>query len=329
MDLLSVSDLTLEGIAILIRKAEYYKYHYELRRENFDVLKNRTLINVFYEPSTRTSCSFQAAMIRLGGNVIQITDKYSSVEKGESLEDTIKTLCYYGNIIVLRHPITGHVELAANVSSIPVINAGDGNGEHPTQALLDIFTMKTELNKRGLKFSLTNTNTNTNGDSLTVTFVGDLKNSRTIHSLIHILNVLSGINFIFVYPDELEMPKEIINTLFGYQYRRVMSLKEALQTTDVLYVTRIQKERFEDVKVYEEIMIKNEYCVDNEILKYAKKDMIIMHPLPRLNEINPEVDDDPRAFYFEQVNNGIYMRMAILDTMLLSNIFDLQEIYKI
>jgi aspartate carbamoyltransferase len=311
MDLLSVLDLTLKGINHLIARAEYYKYCYELKRENLDVLKNKTLVNVFYEPSTRTSSSFQAAMIRMGGNVIQITDKYSSVEKGESLEDTIKTLCYYGDVIVLRHPLKGFVDKAALVSSIPVINAGDGNGEHPTQALLDIFTIKTELEKRGLEFSLMKLT-----NPITITFVGDLKNSRTIHSLINILNMLPGINYIFIYPDELKMPKDILNQLSTYQYQRVMSVKEALQITDILYVTRIQKERFEDLKVYEEIINKNEYCINNEILKDAKKDMIIMHPLPRLNEIHPEVDNDPRACYFEQVNNGIYVRMAILELMI-------------
>jgi len=309
--LLSVLDLSLKQIIFYISKAENFK------KENiyYNNLKNKTLINIFFEPSTRTSSSFQAAMIKLGGNVINITEDFSSVAKGESLEDTIKTVSYYGDTIVLRHPQKGSAQIAANVSSIPVINAGDGNGEHPTQALLDIFTIKTEL----MKFNLNICSPYRN--NIVVTFIGDLKNSRTIHSLIHILCLFPEISFNFINPRGLEMPNEIINKLNRNKiyFTEEMSLEKALTNTDVLYVTRIQKERFETVQEYNAVMLENNYIIDNDILQYAKENMIIMHPLPRLNEISLEVDNDPRAVYFEQVKNGIYMRMAILDSILNNN----------
>jgi len=308
-NLLSVLSLSLKQILSYISKAEKFK------KENiyYNNLKNKTLINIFFEPSTRTSSSFQSAMIKLGGNVINITEKYSSVEKGESLEDTIKTVSYYGDAIVLRHPQKGSAQIAANVASIPLINAGDGNGEHPTQALLDIFTIKTELMKFDLDISSLHREKN-----ILVTFVGDLKNSRTIHSLIHVLCLFPKISFYFISPKSLEMPEEIIYKLTAnqIQFKEGETLEKALTNTDVLYVTRIQKERFETLQEYNAIMLDNNYIIDNDILQYAKENMIIMHPLPRLNEITLEVDNDPRAVYFEQVKNGIYMRMAILDSIL-------------
>ena len=307
--LLSVLSLNKNQIISYISKAEKFKNDWRF----YDKMKNRTLINIFFEPSTRTSSSFQAAMIKLGGNVINITEKFSSVEKGESLEDTIKTVSYYGDAIVLRHPKKGSAQIAAKVASIPVINAGDGNGEHPTQALLDIFTIKTELMKFDLDISSTY-----RAKNIIVTFVGDLKNSRTIHSLIHVLCLFPNISFYFIHPKGLEMPEEIIYKLIAnqIQFKEDVKLEKALTNTDVLYVTRIQKERFKTVQEYNTIMLENNYIIDNHILQYAKEKMIIMHPLPRLNEIAVEVDNDPRAVYFEQVKNGIYMRMAILDSIL-------------
>ena len=307
--LLSVLHLTKEQILYYIVRAEEYK------KENTfcDRMKNYTLINLFYEPSTRTSCSFQVAMMRLGGNIINITDKYSSVEKGESLEDTIKTVSNYGNAIVIRHPNKGSALQASCVSTVPVINAGDGNGEHPTQALLDIFTIKTELDKFQLDIS------SVHREKIVITFMGDLKNSRTIHSLIHVLCLFPKISFIFVNPKGLEMPEEIIKSLTvnSIEFIEHVSLEEALKRTDVLYVTRIQKERFESLQEYNTIMLENNYIIDANVLQYAKQKMIIMHPLPRLNEISVEVDNDPRAVYFEQVKNGIFMRMSILEDILL------------
>ena len=275
---------------------------------------DKTLVNMFYEPSTRTSCSFQAAAFKMGCKVISITDKYSSVEKGESLEDTIKTLNCYGDAIVLRHPAKGSSEKASTVSKIPIINAGDGNGEHPTQALLDIFTIHDELSAKGIDLD-----SQTRGE-VTVTFLGDLKNSRTIHSLIHILALFPKMKFVYVCPPSLEMPEEItrkIGTLDNCVQQEGLSLVDAIVETDVLYVTRIQKERFASERDYFTVVLNREhqekYCVDRTVMEKAKEKMIVMHPLPRLTEISTEIDDDPRAVYFKQVENGVYMRMAIIE----------------
>ncbi len=306
---ISVSTITKEQILQYISRAEQFKRE----SANYDqTFKRKTLINVFFEPSTRTSCSFQKAMINLGGNVITVTEKYSSMEKGESFEDTIKTLSSYGDILVLRHPKKGYAEIASKIATIPVINAGDGNGEHPTQALLDIFTIKTELAKYGLDIC------SFERSEIVVSFMGDLKNSRTIHSLIHVLCLFPKISFIYVHPAGLGMPEEINHILIGLNISFVEchTLEEALKRTDILYVTRIQKERFENEAEYNAIMLEDKYIINNCILQYAKPQMIIMHPLPRLNEIDVEVDTDSRAVYFEQVKNGVYMRMAILDSLM-------------
>jgi len=307
--LLSVLQFTKQQVLHYIHKAERMKIYGPDR-----LLPEKTIINLFYEPSTRTSCSFQSAAIKLGCKVISITDKYSSVEKGESFEDTIKTVNFYGDAIVLRHPEKGSAKKAAAISKIPIINAGDGNGEHPTQALLDIFTIYTELSNLGINLDCDSRN------HLVVTFLGDLKNSRTIHSLIHILTLFPKIRFIYVNPPTLEMPKEIINKLNNLNCEQIttLTLEEAMDITDILYVTRIQKERFTDEREYLSIMLehnRNKYCVDRQIMNKAKKNMLLMHPLPRLDEIPVEFDSDPRAVYFTQVENGVYMRMAILDTI--------------
>jgi len=290
MNIVSVSQFTKDHVIHYIQKAGRFK------RNGPDRLLNKTIINLFYEPSTRTSCSFQAAAIKMGCAVISITDKYSSVEKGESLEDTIKTINYYGDTIVLRHPEKGSSERAVKVSKIPIINAGDGNGEHPTQALLDIFTIYEELYHRGIDlFSETR-------ESILVTFLGDLKNSRTVHSLIQLLILFPKVDFIYITPPGLEMPQE-------FNYGQILPLEEAIRVTDILYVTRIQKER-----IIGDVI--EDYCIDKEAMNKAKETMILMHPLPRVKEISVEVDSDPRAVYFKQVENGLYMRMAILDTIL-------------
>ena len=261
---------------------------------------NKIMINLFYEPSTRTSCSFQVAAYKLGCKVINITDKYSSVEKGETLEDTIKTLNSYGDVIVLRHPEKGSIERALAVSKVPIINAGNGNGEHPTQALLDIYTIYEELLKNNIKVG---------DDYITVTFVGDLKNSRTVHSLIKILKRIRFVQLIFISPPGLELEDEDAITN--------MDLREAIGITDVLYVTRVQKERFTCEQEYRDIVDHyDDYRVTPELLKYAKPEAIIMHPLPRGSELDTRVDSDPRAVYFKQVENGVYMRMAILESIL-------------
>jgi len=283
--IISVKEFTREKVIYYIKKADNINYKVP------KICQDKTLINLFYEPSTRTSCSFHKAMINLGGTVIEITDN-SSAKKGESLEDTIKTVSNYGDIIVLRHPEKGAAERAAKVSKVPLINAGDGNGEHPTQALLDIYTIYKESKKDILK------------DKIIVTFIGDIKNSRTIHSLIHLLNLFQ-VTYIFISPPGLELSTGL-ELSQGLNVLNV-TLEEALKITDVVYVTRIQKERTHEE--YKPI------CLSKEVLK-ANKDMIIMHPLPRQEELPPEIDDDPRAVYFKQVAYGVKMRMAILDEVI-------------
>lgn len=305
--LLETSSFTKEEVLSYIKSADDMKKGVNEGISNTSsILVNKILISIFYEPSTRTSCSFQSAMLKLGGSVISLTDKYSSVEKGETLEDTIRSLGCYADAIVLRHPLKGSAKLAASVSNVPIINAGDGNGEHPSQALLDIYTIHSEL------VSLEEENY----DNLIVTFLGDLKNSRTIHSLIRLLSLFPHMKFIYVSPAGLEMPTEIIDFINSKNIEQVveLSLEEAIKITDVLYVTRIQKERFTDIHSYNNI---SQYCVDAKLLMDAKKKMIIMHPLPRNQEINVEIDKDSRAVYFTQMKNGLYMRMAILKQFLL------------
>jgi aspartate carbamoyltransferase len=243
-----------------------------------------------------------------------MTDKASSSQKGESLEDTIKTLNYYADAIVLRHPEKGSAKKAAQVSKIPIINAGDGNGEHPTQALLDIMTIYTELQERNIDI------TSATREPITITFVGDLKNSRTIHSLIHILALFPNMHFIFIAPPSIEMPEEIIAELDATQIQHTSSitLNAAIPITDVLYMTRIQKERFQIARDYYGVVLSHNYknyCIKKETIQSAKPTAIIMHPLPRSDEIHTDVDDDPRAMYMTQVENGLYMRMAILETI--------------
>lgn len=269
----------------------------------FDLLKGKILANLFYEPSTRTSSSFTAAMERLGGSVIPISEvKYSSVSKGESLPDTIRTLECYTDVIVLRHPETGSAAIAAKAARKPVINAGDGVGEHPTQALLDTFTIFEELGEGQI-------------DGMTVTMLGDLKYGRTVHSLARMLS-LYNVKINYVSPEILRMPKEVMDEVAekGIQQVEYSTLAEVLPQTDVLYVTRVQKERFENPEDYE--TVKGAYVIDPEIMKAAKQEMIVMHPLPRVGEISPEFDDDPRAAYFRQMEYGLYVRMALLAMVL-------------
>jgi aspartate carbamoyltransferase len=268
---------------------------------SFDLLKGKILANLFYEPSTRTSSSFTAAMERLGGSVIPINEvRYSSVSKGEVLQDTIRTLEAYVDVIVLRHPEMGSAALAAEYARKPIINAGDGIGEHPTQALLDLYTITEELG---------------HVDGLTVTLLGDLKNGRTVHSLARLL-CLYNVRLNFVSPEQLRIPAELAAEILehGLPIMETNKLEEVLPQTDVLYVTRVQKERFEDLALYEQV--KNAYVITPDTLKAAKDRMIVMHPLPRVGEISMDVDSDPRAAYFRQVEYGMYIRMALLAMVL-------------
>ena len=269
----------------------------------FDLLKGKILANLFYEPSTRTSSSFTAAMERLGGSVIPINEvKYSSVSKGESLPDTVRTLECYADVIVLRHPETGSAAIAARAARKPVINAGDGIGEHPTQALLDTFTIFEELSAGSV-------------DGMTVTMLGDLRYGRTVHSLARLLSMFN-VKINYVSPEILRMPREVMDEVDakGTAQAEFNSLEKVLPETDVLYVTRVQKERFEDPADYEKV--KSAYVIDPEIMKAAKQDMIVMHPLPRVGEISVDFDDDPRAAYFRQMEYGLYVRMALLAMVL-------------
>ena len=240
-------------------------------------------------------------MERLGGSVIPINEvKYSSVSKGESLVDTVRTLECYADVIVLRHPEVGSAAIAAKAARKPVINAGDGIGEHPTQALLDAFTIREELGHL---------------DGLTVTLLGDLKHGRTVHSLSRLLS-LYKIKLNYVAPEILRMPPALIEELNAKKVEQAeyTTLDACLPETDVLYVTRVQKERFTDEAVYESV--KGAYVIDPKVLKVAKERMIVMHPLPRVGEISMEVDDDPRAAYFRQMEYGLYVRMALLAMVL-------------
>jgi aspartate carbamoyltransferase len=299
-DILSVKQFNHESLEYIFGVA--HEMQEMVRRVgSFDLLKGKILANLFYEPSTRTSSSFTAAMERLGGSVIPINEvRYSSVSKGESLPDTVRTLESYADVIVLRHPETGSAALAARYARKPVINAGDGVGEHPTQALLDLLTIREELGRV---------------DGLTVTMLGDLKYGRTVHSLARLLT-LYDIRLHYVSPAILRMPAEIVAEIgaAGTPQAEHTELEAVLPETDVLYVTRVQKERFSDPQEYEQV--KGAYVITPETLLAAKERMVVMHPLPRVGEISMEVDDDPRAAYFRQMEYGLYTRMALLAAVL-------------
>jgi len=253
-------------------------------------LSGKILTNLFYEASTRTSSSFYSAMTRKGGSVIPINNvKFSSATKGETLEDTIIAMSTLSDCIVLRHPDTGSANRAAKVSSVPIINGGDGEGEHPTQTLLDGFTIYSNNNK-----SL---------DNLNITFIGDLKNGRTVKSLVKLLSRYKNNNFNFISPEDLKLPSELLpsNSIESD------NIESVIDKTDVLYVTRVQKERGSD----------HDYSLNIEKLKLLKRDSIVMHPLPRVNEIPREFDNDKRAKYFEQMRNGLWCRIALLEKIIL------------
>ncbi len=299
-DILSVKQFTRQDLEYIFGVAHEMREMVQ-RVGSFDLLKGKILANLFYEASTRTSSSFTSAMERLGGSLIPINQvHYSSVSKGESLPDTVRTLECYADVIVLRHPEVGASEIAAKYARKPIINAGDGVGEHPTQALLDLFTIYEELGEP---------------DGLTVTMLGDLKYGRTVHSLARLLS-LYDIEINYVSPEILKIPRDIITEVDGegISQAEFTTLEPVLPGTDVLYITRVQKERFERKSDYE--MVKSAFIITPETLTTAKERMIIMHPLPRVGEISMEVDDDPRAAYFRQMEYGLYVRMALLAMVL-------------
>ncbi|MEN6311219.1 MAG: aspartate carbamoyltransferase [Acidobacteriota bacterium] len=300
-DILSVKQFNRPDLEYIFGVAHEMRNMVE-RVGAFDLLKGKILANLFYEPSTRTSSSFMAAMQRLGGAVIPISEvRYSSVAKGESLPDTVRTLGCYADVIVIRHPEVGSAAQAAEACSKPIINAGDGVGEHPTQALLDVFTIREELGRL---------------DNLTVTMLGDLKYGRTVHSLARLLTRFDGITLNYVSPDVLRMPRDVIDEVAEMKVPQSehSSLDKVLPQTDVLYVTRVQRERFEDPAVYERV--KDAFVIAPEVMKPAKERMIVIHPLPRVNEISMAFDADPRAAYFRQMEFGLYVRMALLAMVL-------------
>lgn len=268
-----------------------------------EVCAHKKLATLFYEPSTRTRLSFEAAMLNLGGSVLGFSSAdSSSASKGESVADTIRVISSYADIAAMRHPKEGAPRRAAYYSSIPVINAGDGGHQHPTQTLTDLLTI------RSLKGKLS---------GFTIGLCGDLKYGRTVHSLVKALSRYEGVRFVFISPEELQIPRHIITEVLepGHQnYQEVRSLEEVIGELDVLYMTRIQQERFLDKAEYERL--KDVYVLDPAKMAMAKSDMIVLHPLPRVNEITPEVDRDPRACYFKQVKFGMYVRMALILTLL-------------
>jgi len=300
-DILSVKQFTRADLEYIFSVAHEMRVMVE-RIGTFDLLKGKILANLFYEPSTRTFASFMAAMQRLGGAVIPISEvRYSSVAKGESLPDTVRTLAAYADVIVIRHPEVGSAALAAQYAGKPVINAGDGVGEHPTQALLDVFTIREELGRL---------------DDLTVTMLGDLKYGRTVHSLARLLTRFRNIKLNYVSPEVLRMPRDVIEEVEekGLPQKEYTVMDKVLPETDVLYVTRVQRERFENLEEYEKV--KDAYVISARTMEKAKEKMIVMHPLPRVNEIAMEVDRDPRAAYFRQMEYGLYVRMALLAMVL-------------
>lgn len=299
-DILSVRQFTPPLLDYVFGVADEMRTLVE-RFGSADLLQGKIMANLFYEPSTRTSSSFMAAMQRLGGQVIPINSvQYSSVSKGESLADTVRTLECYADVIVLRHPEVGSAAEAARWASKPIINAGDGVGEHPTQALLDAYTILRELGRL---------------DHLTVAMLGDLRFGRTVHSLTRLL-LNRHVTFRFVSPRLLRMPEELRDEVAvnGNTFTEHEDVREVIGDLDVLYVTRVQKERFTDLSEYE--TVKDAYVITPELLQHAPAGMILMHPLPRVNEISYEVDADPRAAYFRQMQNGVYIRMALLAAVL-------------
>nr|WP_315020801.1 aspartate carbamoyltransferase [uncultured Aminipila sp.] len=263
----------------------------------------KLLATLFYEPSTRTRFSFEAAMLRLGGQIIGFSEpNSSSVAKGESIADTIKTVACYADLAVMRHPKEGAPKVAAHSTDMPVINAGDGGHQHPTQTLTDLLTIRRTLG---------------DFDNITVGCCGDLRFGRTVHSLIKALSRYKNVKFVLISPEELRIPEYVRKEILiknGIEFEEVRSMQEALPKLDVLYMTRVQKERFFNEEDY--IRLKDTYILDKPKMKLAKEKMIVLHPLPRVNEIAVEVDDDPRAMYFVQAKNGMFVRMALIMSLL-------------
>lgn len=297
--LISPLDFTVEELDKLLNLAGDIEKNPQKYKE---CCKGKKLATLFYEPSTRTRLSFEAAMLNLGGSVLGFSEaSSSSASKGESVSDTIRIISCYADICAMRHPKEGAALVAAKKSGIPVINAGDGGHQHPTQTLTDLMTIRT------LKGRL---------DNITIGLCGDLKFGRTVHSLINALLRYDNVKFVLISPAELKVPGYITENIkeAGAQYEEVSRLEDVIGGLDLLYMTRVQRERFFNEEDY--IRLKDSFILDKKKLKSAKDDMLILHPLPRVNEIAVEVDDDPRAVYFKQAQFGVYVRMALILTLL-------------
>ncbi len=299
-NLLSITDLSTQEIDSLIEKAQDIIENPDAYHEK---CKYKKLATLFFEPSTRTRLSFEAAMIDLGGRVMGFSEaQASSAAKGESVADTVRTVGCYVDIIAMRHPKEGAPLVASMHAGVPVINAGDGGHNHPTQTLTDLLTIKTEKGRL---------------NNMTIGLCGDLKFGRTVHSLIEAMSRYDGIKFVLISPDELKLPNYVKQETLdkkGIEYEETTNLVEAMPKLDILYMTRVQRERFFNEEDY--IRLKDSYILTPEKLVTAKPDMTIMHPLPRVNEISVAVDDDPRAAYFRQVKNGKFIRMALIMKLL-------------
>ena len=297
---ISPLDLSVEELDRLLNLAEDIIDH---PKKYSQVCQGKKLATLFYEPSTRTRLSFEAAMMNLGGNVLGFSSAdSSSAAKGESVADTIRVISSYADICAMRHPKEGAPLVASQYSSIPVINAGDGGHNHPTQTLTDLLTIKR------LKGGL---------DNLTIGLCGDLKFGRTVHSLIRAMIRYNNVKFVMISPDELRIPDYLRTEVLDrehIQYKEVNVLEPVMPELDLLYMTRVQRERFFNEEDY--IRLKDSFILDSKKMRYAREDMLVLHPLPRVNEISTEIDDDPRAVYFKQAEFGVYVRMALIMTLL-------------
>lgn len=294
--LVSISDYTVQEINEILNLAEDFE-----KNPRQKLLEGSVIATLFFEPSTRTRLSFESAINRLGGRVIGFSSpSSSSVSKGESLKDTILTVSNYADLIVMRHPLEGSAKYASEVSPVPIVNAGDGAHQHPTQTLLDLFSIKKTQGKL---------------NDLNICIIGDLKYGRTVHSLLMAMSHYNPV-FNFIAPEELRVPDEykLFMDKKGIKYYEHTSMEESLKYADIIYMTRVQRERFADPVEYEKV--KNVYILKNAMLDETKETMRILHPLPRVNEINTDVDSNPKAYYFTQALNGVYTRMAIIAKIL-------------
>ena len=294
--LVSINDYNRDDYLRILDVAEEFE-----KNPRQDILNGYVISTLFFEPSTRTRLSFESAINRLGGKVIGFTDSSSSsTSKGESLRDTIRTVSNYSDLIVMRHPLEGSARLASEVASVPIVNAGDGANQHPTQTLLDLYSIR---------------KTQDTLDDLNIFLVGDLKYGRTVHSLLMALSRFNA-TFYFISPDELKMPDEYKAHLdsLGLKYYEHREFKDLVKEADIIYMTRVQQERFTDPIEYERV--KNAYVLRRHMLEEARDNMRVLHPLPRVNEIHLDVDESPQAYYFPQALNGVYTRQAIITTIL-------------